>query len=94
MSEEMLSQALEHVKAENAALSVGGVVEWAKKAVREYGCPHQDEIIAVADRAIDAAVAINVPQIPDVIEQLIDQTLASWGKQKVRSLLAKACAVK
>lgn len=89
---EFLADAMEATTdAPNCAAGVGNVVEWVKNAIVQYGCPKKDAIIAAADKAIDAVLAINVPQIPDVLEAWLDQALAVWGKKQVRALIDKAC---
>jgi hypothetical protein len=91
---EFLSDAMESIAgAPNTAAGVSAVVEWVKSAVVQYGCPKKDAIVAAADKAIDAVLAINVPQIPDIVEAFIDKSLAVWAKKQVRVLIDKACPV-
>lgn len=87
----MANAAESAANAGNLFVGVGGVVELAKKAIIEVGCEHKAEVIAAADKAIDGLVAVNLPQVPDALEQILDAWLASYAKNAVRQAIDRIC---
>lgn len=66
--------------------------EQLKTFVVEYGCENKDEILAKFDMAVDLVAAIDIPQIPAILESAIDRFLASYAKSAARKMAARLCA--
>lgn len=77
--------------ADNLLSGVGSIVEWVKKAIGQVGCEHKEEIIAAADKAIDALVAVDMPQVPNALESILDTWIASYAKIMVRRAIERIC---
>jgi hypothetical protein len=68
---------------------------WFKDALLREGCEHLDEILAIADKAIDKALdLIDIPNVPEPLESMIDKWIADYGKSLLRKLGKKLCPVK
>lgn len=66
--------------------------EQLKTFLTEYGCENKDELLAKFDMAVDLVAAIDIPQIPAILESAIDRFLASYAKAAARKLAARLCA--
>lgn len=68
------------------------VLAWLQEQLAIPGiCERKEEIIRLCDMAIDAAAAINLPQVPDVIEIVLDQIVVSVAKAAVRRQIKRIC---
>jgi hypothetical protein len=90
----MFSDVMEAMTAtsDNIWGKLGVVVDWVADAVLEFGCDHREDVLAVADKAIDYIVSLDIPQIPPVVEIYIDSKLEKAAKSWIRDQLDKLCA--
>lgn len=71
---------------------IADLLEWLKKLLDQANvCSHKDEIIALADAAIDRLVAIDIPSIPPLLEGILDRILERYLKARVRSMIDQVC---
>lgn len=66
--------------------------EQLKSFLVEYGCENKDELLAKFDMAVDLVAAIDIPQIPNILEAAIDKFLSSYAKSAARKMAARFCA--
>lgn len=92
-SEKLYSDVMEAVAgaSDNVWSKVGAVFAWAQEAIIEIGCEHQQFVVDAADKAIDYLIAIDIPQLPDVVEIYVDGKLGKAAKAWVRDELKKVC---
>lgn len=70
---------------------LGPLFEQLKTFLTEYGCENKEELLAKFDAAVDLVAAIDIPQIPNILEAAIDRFLSQYAKSAARKIAAKAC---
>lgn len=70
---------------------LGDLLKQFREFLLQNGCDNMEEYLAKLDVAIDALLAINVPQIPDTFEAMIDNFLGQLAKSQARVWAKKFC---
>ena len=77
--------------------AISNIIKYIKELLSlEDICSHKDEILALANSAIDKAialvdVAVDVPYIPDALEKAAWELVAKAAKMQVQALVLKVC---
>lgn len=71
--------------------NLSGLLEQLEEFLTPELCEHSDAILAKFDVAVDAVLAINVPQIPDSLEVIMDSFLGKYIKNAARKLRDRMC---
>jgi len=79
-------------KDDNVFGSLADVLSNLKQLLSTYGCAHKETIIAEANKAIDVIIAVNIPQVPDFIENILDMFLSKIAKKAIEDIVARMCA--
>jgi len=78
-------------KATSTFGGLGDIFTYLKSLARDELCANKESILAAAEAAIDAVLAIDIPALPNSIEAVLDGFLAGWAKARVRALIARLC---
>lgn len=64
-----------------------------KDFLKKEGCDpeFQKALLEKFDMAVDLAVAIDIPQVPNLVEALVDKFVAQYAKNTARKLVANFC---